>query len=319
MAGRGVDILLGGADCSEADRERVIEAGGLYVICTSMRESSRINLQLRGRTGRQGDVGESKVFTALGDDIMEKYELKKLIPRFKYPTYTREKITDKTVMREAERIQRISEGDRLGERKRLLKFSHISEKHRDAIFKARKKFVTGETEPKFWQNAEESVLEAPYNTAVEKFGGESVNSLQRELILSVINEAWSEYLAYNSALREGIHLTSVGGKDPVSEFNITSQRYYENMEAQVRAEMDAGLEALLELDKIEDFVIAKPENTWTYLQNESADDLVKKPLMLKAVEGAVLIGEDTERDSHGTPKKEKPLSKEKGFWNSFFN
>jgi hypothetical protein len=73
--------------------------------------------------------------------------------------------------------------------------------------------------------------------------------------------------------------------------------------------MDAGLETLLELDKIEDFVIAKPENTWTYLQNESADDLVKKPLMLKAVDGAVLIGED----------KEKPLSKEKGFWNSFFN
>ncbi|MDR2558369.1 MAG: preprotein translocase subunit SecA, partial [Oscillospiraceae bacterium] len=76
MAGRGVDILLGGY--KQESREAAVEAGGLYVMSTSMRESSRINRQLRGRAGRQGDVGESKAFTALDDEIMQKYELEKL-------------------------------------------------------------------------------------------------------------------------------------------------------------------------------------------------------------------------------------------------
>ena len=306
MAGRGVDILLGGHDGNS--REEVVKAGGLYVISTSMRESSRINRQLRGRAGRQGDVGESKVFTALDDEIMLKYELKKLIPEYRYPDYTEEAITDKAVIRESERIQRISEGDRLDERKRLLKFTMISEKHRDAIFKSRKKFATGENTPTFWQdNSPED-----YKTVAEKFGQEKVNHLQRELILSVINRAWSDYLVFTSALREGIHLTSVGGKNPADEFNISSQRYYESMEEHVIADMAEGLEKLLNLDKIEDFFINKPESVYTYLQNESADELVKKPLLLKAVDGAELIDDNPDKNPL---QSEKP----KSFFKKFFS
>ncbi|MCL1824155.1 MAG: preprotein translocase subunit SecA [Oscillospiraceae bacterium] len=301
MAGRGGDILLGGAD--QKSREEAVKSGGLYVISTSMRESSRINLQLRGRTGRQGDVGESKVFTALDDEIMLKYDLKKLISKNKYPSFTEEQITEKAVVKEAERIQRISEGSRLDERKRLLKYAMISEKHRDAIFKARKKFVTGETEPTFWQDN----CPDDYEKAVEKFNEQSVNDLQRDLILQVINEAWSDYLIFMSSLREGIHLTSVGGKSPVDEFNVTSQKYYENMEAQVVEEMLDGLERLLELDNIEEFTIVKPESVYTYLQNESGDELVKKPIMLQAVEGARLLGEEDDEEIEAEENK-------KGFW-----
>ena len=290
MAGRGVDILLGGAD--QSSKDAVVVTGGLYVICTSMRESSRINRQLRGRTGRQGDVGESKAFCALDDEIMLKYELKKLVPRFRWPKLIEEATTDKVIVREIERIQRISEGDRLDERKRLLKFSMISEKHRDAIFKARKKFVTGETEPSFWQDS----FPDNYEKAVKKFGENAVNNLQRELILSVINELWSDYLEYTSSLREGIHLTSVGGKNPSAEFNITSQKYYEGMEEQVAGDMGWYLESLLALENAADFVVSKPESVYTYLQNESADELVKKPILLMAVDGARLIGEEDEDD-----------------------
>jgi preprotein translocase subunit SecA len=306
MAGRGVDILLGGFE--QKSKDEVIEAGGLYVISTSMRESSRINRQLRGRAGRQGDVGESKVFTALDDDIMLKYELKKLIPRSRYPKYTEEKITAPVVMREAERIQRISEGERLEERKRLLKFSAISEKHRDSVFKARKRFVTGESEPTFWQD--NSAIE--YDEAITRFGKEAVNNLQRRLIISVLNEAWSDYLMYTSELREGIHLTSVGGKNPADEFNKTSQLYYESMEARVSSDMADAVVRLLELDNISDFAVPEPESVYTYLQNESADELVKKPLMLQAVEGAKLIGEE---DEEIIPHK----SDKKGFWGRFFS
>jgi preprotein translocase subunit SecA len=306
MAGRGVDILLGGAN--QTNREKVVEAGGLYVISTSMRESSRINRQLRGRAGRQGDVGESKTFTALDDEIMLKYELKKLIPKNRCPEFTESVITDKAVVKEVERIQRISEGDRLDERKRLLKFSMISEKHRDAIFMARKKYVTGESEPAFWQ------LDDEYAKVTEKFGEEAVNNLQRELVFSVINEAWSDYLIYTSELREGIHLRSVGGKNPADEFNVASQNYYENMEKQVLDDMAQGLAELSELDKIEDFVIKKPESVYTYLQNESADELVKKPIMLQVVEGSVLIDEEEDAEDAPVLKQEK-----KGFWGRLFS
>ncbi|MCL2637446.1 MAG: preprotein translocase subunit SecA [Oscillospiraceae bacterium] len=307
MAGRGVDILLGGH--KQESREAAVEAGGLYVISTSMRESSRINRQLRGRAGRQGDVGESKAFTALDDDVMLKYELRKLIPKSRYPSFTEEKITDRVVVKEAERIQRISEGDRLDERKRLLKFSMISEKHRDAIFKARKKYVTGESAPTFWQDG----FPDSYETAVKLHGEETVNNLQRELILSVINEAWSDYLIYTSELREGIHLTSVGGKSPTDEFNIASQRYYDSMEEQVLAEMARGFDELLN-GRIDNLFASKPESVYTYLQNESADELVKKPIMLQFVDGTAHIDDD---DDDEIIAPEKPAKK--GFFGRFFS
>lgn len=310
MAGRGVDILLGGFE--QKSRDEVIEAGGLYVISTSVRESSRINLQLRGRTGRQGDIGESKVFTSLDDEIMQKYELNKLISKLFWPKYTEEKITSKTVVNEVARIQRISEGDKLDERKQLLKFTLISEKHRDSIFKARKKFVTGETEPQFWQDNSPEL----YAEAADKFGEQAVKTLQRDLILQVINEAWSDYLVYTSAVREGIHLTRVGGKDPADEFNIQSQMYYENMEEQVVADMADGLEKLLELDRIEDFVLTKPESIYTYLQNESPDELVKKPILLQAVEGARLLEDDEDDENEGDAVSDVP--QKQGFFKRFF-
>ncbi len=83
MAGRGVDIKLGGADCSaDSDGKRaVIGVGGLLVLATSMRESARITKQLRGRAGRQGDVGESRFFASLEDEIMLNNDLKGLAGR----------------------------------------------------------------------------------------------------------------------------------------------------------------------------------------------------------------------------------------------
>ncbi|MCL2108383.1 MAG: preprotein translocase subunit SecA [Oscillospiraceae bacterium] len=315
MAGRGVDILLGGHDLKT--RDEVIKAGGLYAISTSMRESSRINLQLRGRTGRQGDIGETKVFTSLDDEIMQKHELNKLVPKHKLQNFTDDKITDKTILREVERIQRISEGDKLEERKQLLKFTVISEKHRDAIFKARKKFVTGETAPQFWQENSPDEFES----AVQKFGEMAILELQRELILQVINEAWSDYLVYTSALREGIHLTRVGGKEPSDEFNMQSQRYYEDMEERVVADMATALEDLLEMDDMAQFTAElsrkNPENIYTYLQYESPDELVKKPILLQAVEGAKLIDEDDDDEELQQENGEKPQTKQ-GFFKRFF-
>ena len=78
MAGRGTDIRLGGE--READRDRVAALGGLYVIGTNRHESRRVDLQLRGRAGRQGDPGESRFFVSLEDDLLVRYGIHGLIP-----------------------------------------------------------------------------------------------------------------------------------------------------------------------------------------------------------------------------------------------
>lgn len=83
MAGRGTDIKLGGAD--ERDRDKVTALGGLYVLGTNRHESHRIDQQLRGRAGRQGDPGSTRFFTSLEDDLLKRYRLKDLIPKTLYP------------------------------------------------------------------------------------------------------------------------------------------------------------------------------------------------------------------------------------------
>lgn len=307
MAGRGVDILLGGADGKT--RDEVINASGLLVISTALRESSRINSQLQGRAGRQGDVGESMIFTALDDELILKYELKKLVPASHYPAYTEEIITDKVLIREIMRVQRISEGDTLDERKRLLKFTMISEKHREAVFDTRINFINGVNKPKFWQQDEPSA----YETAVNKFGEDEVNNLQKELIAVVINETWSEYLEFTSELRAGIHLTSVGGKNPSEEFNIASEKYYQEMAERVREKMSEQLYVLIELEKIFDFIIKKPENTWTFLLDESGDELVKKPFLSSA------LNTDSDKNDSNKSIKKSEKNHKKNFFSSLFN
>lgn len=277
MAGRGVDIKLGGAD--ESQREQVVSAGGLFIIGTHIGESSRITSQLRGRAGRQGDIGESVFYISLDDEIMRKYELLKLIPKRHIPENQAEPIEDKVVIREVERIQRIAEGQSFEFRKRLLKYTMIGEKHRKATFTTRLNFITGKSTPHIWQeNCPEE-----YAKAVEKFGKEEIDELQRKIAIQSINEFWCDYLEYTSYLREGIHLTRVGGKNPADEYNIVCETYYDGMEEQLINCMVEKLEGVLALDSLSDYVITTPTSIWTYTLNESGDELLKKSFIEEAM------------------------------------
>src|SRR4030095_12331829 len=105
MAGRGTDIRLGGA--GEVQREAVVALGGLYVLGTNRHESRRIDDQLRGRAGRQGDPGTSRFFVSLQDDLMERYGVVALIPPAHRPPPGPDPVTDPVVSREIARAQRI--------------------------------------------------------------------------------------------------------------------------------------------------------------------------------------------------------------------
>ena len=106
MAGRGTDIRLGGSN--ESERESVVELGGLYVIGTNRHESRRIDNQLRGRSGRQGDPGESRFFISLEDDLIGRFGARELIREFAVSNDSR--IDNPEVARRVAHLQRVIEG-----------------------------------------------------------------------------------------------------------------------------------------------------------------------------------------------------------------
>ncbi|MBW2458165.1 MAG: accessory Sec system translocase SecA2, partial [Deltaproteobacteria bacterium] len=130
MAGRGTDIRLGGED--EGERESVVACGGLYVIGTSRFESRRVDDQLRGRAGRQGDPGATRFFVSLEDDLMTRYGVAQWIPRRHRRERQDEPIDDSVVSEKIATTQRIIEGQHFDIRKTLWSYSTFVDEQRRA-------------------------------------------------------------------------------------------------------------------------------------------------------------------------------------------
>jgi preprotein translocase subunit SecA len=170
MAGRGTDIVLGGnpeflarqlvddidspeyktavekfKPQTEKEKQEVIAAGGLYIIGTERHESRRIDNQLRGRAGRQGDPGESQFYLGLDDDLMRKFNgerVSKIMDMMKVPDD--EPITAKMVSRSIEGAQRKVEGHNFDIRKHLIDYDDVMNKQRTAIYNLRREVLQGE-------------------------------------------------------------------------------------------------------------------------------------------------------------------------------
>ena len=138
MAGRGTDIQLGGADNSDDGRAKTINAGGLYVIGTERHESRRIDNQLRGRSGRQGDAGESKFYLSLEDDLMRIFGSDRLdLILKKLGLEDGESIVHPWINTALERAQKKVESRNFEIRKTLLKFDNVMNDQRKVIFEQR--------------------------------------------------------------------------------------------------------------------------------------------------------------------------------------
>ncbi len=210
MAGRGTDIPLGGTPAR--DLQKILELGGLYVIGTNRHESRRIDRQLRGRAGRQGDPGSSRFFISLEDDLMVRFGI-------------REALRDRTPEAEAlEHVQRIIEGQNLEIRQTLRKYEQIIEAQRRIIHARRRDVLTG---------AGGSVLQSRtpelFARLCREFGHEHLEETERQLTLSRIDEAWSRYLGDVAELRSGIHWVSLGGKDPLNEYLHQTAMMFEGL------------------------------------------------------------------------------------------
>ncbi len=264
MAGRGTDIRLGGDD--EADRDGVAALGGLYVIGTSRHESRRVDLQLRGRAGRQGDPGESRFFLSLEDDLLVRYGIRDLIPGRFLSDRGEEPIDNPVVAAEIARAQRIIEGQNLEIRRTLWRYASVVDSQRRLLMVRRQALLSGREVPDVWSRAPER-----RRLLAEQVGEEAVRRAERAITLAEIDRAWREHLVFVADLREGIHLVGLGGQDPLTRFTADTVKAFEGIDDRVDQAVLDALDLVragpngLDLGDVD---IRGPSSTWTYLIND---------------------------------------------------
>ncbi len=241
MAGRGVDIRLGGGEPGQA--EEVAKLGGLYVIGTHMNESARIDNQLRGRAGRQGDPGSSRFYVCLEDELINRFGIEKAIPAA-YRTKKQDEALEASVFhKKMEHIQRVVMGQNFEMRKTLNKYSDMVEEQRRIRQEQREAILTNK---------------------------DSLSSTERYVRLYHMDRGWSDHLAYVSYIREGIHLESLANRNPVDEFHNRIIHAFEQLPDKIEKETAKSLGKLnsgTAKDNIdwEKEGLKGPSRTWTYL------------------------------------------------------
>jgi preprotein translocase subunit SecA len=322
MAGRGTDIKLG---------EGVKEAGGLAIIGTERHESRRVDRQLRGRSGRQGDPGSTQFFVALEDDLMRMFGSERIAKVMDFAGYKEgEVIQHSMITKSIERAQKKVEENNFGIRKRLLEYDDVMNKQRTVIYSKRHHALFGErlaldldnafysvtedlinnykalsdyegfrlaaivhfgidtniSAEEFNKQSETNLIEKLYAEAVNNYqrkkqelavsalpvfkniqlhqgshienvivpftdgkktlqavtpmqkvldtnGAELVNSLERNITLALIDDAWKEHLRAMDDLKQSVQTASYEQKDPLVIYKVEAYNLFSNMNAEV--------------------------------------------------------------------------------------
>lgn len=271
MAGRGIDIKLGGA--REEQKEKVMAAEGLYVIGTSLFESRRVNNQLRGRAGRQGEPGESRFFISLEDELVKNYQLAHFIPKDHCPQDQEGPVSDPVVRLEITRGIRMIEGYHEDIRRQLWEYSSMIEHQRRIVVEKRFRILRDETVLNHLQ------LQATerYLSLSEKYGTKLMQKIEKRLTLHYLDKCWAEYLAYISDVRESIYLVALGKKNPLTEFNRIAMEGFRELSDRIETEIVSAFHTV-QIDQNgivhEKEVLQTPSVTWTYLLNENGNNFL---------------------------------------------
>ncbi|MHC4646530.1 MAG: accessory Sec system translocase SecA2 [Planctomycetota bacterium] len=266
MAGRGTDIRLGGAE--EYDRDKVVGLGGLYVIGINRHESRRIDDQLRGRAGRQGDPGASRFFISLEDDLLERYGIQELIGPEHRLKKQKHPVDDPVVGHEIARAQRIIEGQNFEIRKTLWNYSWVIEEQRKIIHRRRQNVVLEKAPLRLL----ETQASERYSKLRSTVGADVAQDVEKQITLFYIDQCWAEYLAEAAHIREGIHLFSAGGFNPLDEFHKTTAGLFRDLLGRIDDEI---VETFNRAEITEDGIdiekegLGGPSATWTYLISDN--------------------------------------------------
>ena len=240
MAGRGVDIKLGGNPSSLEEYEEVKSLGGLFVLGTERHDARRIDNQLRGRSGRQGDPGATQFFVSLEDALMRIFAvdaIKKMMGRFNIPED--EPIENKLITNSLEKAQEKIEGFNFDARKHVLEFDDVLNFQRKIIYERRRKVLVGGTE-----EIKEYLNEAAADVSKVPFDKEEVREVMRRVILQTIDMFWLEHLEMMDYLRGSVNLRAYGQRDPLVEYKKDGLRYFRNMEESVKRQVKEFVEVL---------------------------------------------------------------------------
>ena len=237
MAGRGVDIKLGGNPATKEEYEKVKALGGLYVIGTERHEARRIDNQLRGRSGRQGDPGETQFLVSLEDSLMRIFAsdiIKKMMGSFKIPED--EPIENALINRSLEAAQTKIEGFNFDARKQVLHYDDVLNHQRTIVYDRRRAMLLGDT-----PHVEKYLADiaggddAADNMIAEKrsvLGAEFIPAARR-LVLQAIDFFWVEHLEAMEHLRGSVNLRAYGQRDPLVEYRTEGLRLFKGMHAAV--------------------------------------------------------------------------------------
>ncbi len=318
MAGRGTDIVLGGSleaeyealpeGASDLDRVRIKRewqkrhdevkaAGGLHIVGTERHESRRIDNQLRGRSGRQGDPGSSRFYLSLEDNLMRIFASDWVQKAMKLIGMKEDDvIEDRLVSRQIEKAQRKVEAHNFDIRKNLLDFDDVNNDQRKVIYNQRDelldaesvkeniegiradvvedmvaKFVPPNSVDEQWdlqgleqelaveaglplpvtrwpQEAEEldaeriaqrvqEAMAAHFDEKEAQLGPETMRSLEKHIMLTVLDKSWKEHLASMDYLRQGIHLRGYAQKQPKQEYKKEAFELFSEMLEKVKREV----------------------------------------------------------------------------------
>jgi preprotein translocase subunit SecA len=238
MAGRGVDIKLGGNPSTKDLYEEVKSLGGLFVLGTERHEARRIDNQLRGRSGRQGDPGATQFFVSLEDSLMRIFAsdtIKGLMGRL--GVKEDEAIENKIITRSLETAQTRIEGFNFDSRKHILEYDDILNQQRKVVYERRKSILLGTPEI-----VDEKIMEVVNgNEEAKKVVEEKINQIGKErfldtvrqLMLQTIDMFWVEHLEIMDYTRSSVNLRAYGQRDPLVEYKKEGLRLFKEMQVAI--------------------------------------------------------------------------------------
>lgn len=264
MAGRGTDIKLGGPE--ENERDAVVELGGLHVIGVGRFRSQRLDNQLRGRAGRQGDPGSSVMFVSLEDDVVTVGGAgEELQARPEPDGY----LPQKKVLQFVDHCQRVSEGQMLDIHATTWKYNKLVSDQRAIINERRQALLQTAAA---WDELSEALPERAAELEQQGIEASALEQGAREIMLYHLDLQWSEHLAYLDEIRESIHLRAIARESPIDEFHRMSIAAFKDLAQRAVTDARATFaEVPFDADgaQLEDLGLQKPSATWTYMVNDN--------------------------------------------------
>ncbi len=266
MAGRGTDIRLGGSD--ESGHDAVAELGGLHVIGTGRHHTERLDNQLRGRAGRQGDPGSSVFFSSWEDDLVVAH-----LDPDKLPLDCDEdgRVLSPKAASLLEHAQRIAEGRLLDVHATTWRYNQLIAQQRAILVERRDTLLRTATA----RDELAKLSPTRYEELSEQLGDEADAKLERIcrlIMLYHLDRGWTEHLAYLADIRESIHLRALGRQNPLDEFHRMAVDAFRSLAADA---IEAAQQTFDTAPSIEDeqgvdlSKLARPTSTWTYMVHDN--------------------------------------------------